>query len=176
MAVCWWLPVPISALICLRVCWGTMASWTCCAFTSLPFVRNKPCVVKHVFHTTTLPGHPWITDYIYGDPDKEEHFQALLSYLPLHNVAPVPNGQYPAMMLTTGHLVVPLHSHKLIAELQHKLGVEGSTQRNPTLERVAVRAGHRLANVIEEEADCYAFAAAVICAPWKGPTTRSSSS
>lgn len=124
-----------------------------------------------------MAGHAWITDY--GDPDKEEDFQVLLSYSPLHNVAPVPNGQYPAMMLTTGHLVVPLHSHKLIAELQHTLSGNSSTQRNPLLERVEVRAGHGAgkptAKVIEEAADCYAFAAAVIGALWKGPLRNSSS-
>lgn len=99
----------------------------------------------------------------------------LLSYSPLHNVAPVPGGQYPAVLLTTGShddRVVPLHSHKLIAELQHVLGGAGSAQRNPLLERVEVRAGHGAgkptAKIIEETADCYAFAAAVIGAPYKG--------
>lgn len=119
-----------------------------------------------------------MTDY--GNPGKEEDLQVLLSYSPLHNVAPVPGaGQYPAMMLTTGShddRVVPLHSHKLIAELQHTLGGEGSTQFNPLLERVEVRAGHGAgkptAKVIEEVADCYAFAAAVMGASWKG--TKSS--
>lgn len=82
-------------------------------------------------------------------------------------------------MLTTGShddRVVPLHSHKLIAQLQHVLASadsSGSTQQNPLLERVEVRAGHGAgkptAKIIEEVADCYGFAAAVMGAPWKGP-------
>lgn len=124
-----------------------------------------------------LPGHAWITDY--GNPDKKDDLEVLLSYSPLHNVAPVPGGQYPAVLLTTGShddRVVPLHSHKLIAQLQHALAGEG--QRNPLLERVEVRAGHGAgkptAKIIEETADCYAFAAAVIGAEFKAHVTSSS--
>ncbi len=83
------------------------------------------------------------------------------------------------MMLTTGShddRVVPLHSHKLIAQLQHVLATanpDASTQRNPLLERVEVRAGHGAgkptAKIIEEAADCYGFAAAVMGVVYKGP-------
>lgn len=39
--------------------------------------------------------------------------------------------------------VVPLHSHKLTATLQHVLaGSPGAAQRNPLVTRVEVRAGH----------------------------------
>lgn len=55
-------------------------------------------------------GHAWVTDY--GDVDEEEHFNYIIPYSPLHNVARPLNGQYPAMLLTTGShddRVVPLH-------------------------------------------------------------------
>ena len=53
--------------------------------------------------------------------------------------------QYPAVMLATGDhddRVVPLHSYKLVAELQHQLAQaqpEASAQRNPLLIRIEVR-------------------------------------
>jgi prolyl oligopeptidase len=52
--------------------------------------------------------------------------------------------QYPAMMLATGDhddRVVPLHSYKLVSQLQHALGMgESSPQRNPLLIRIEVAA------------------------------------
>lgn len=68
-------------------------------------------------------GHAWITDY--GNPDVAEDFNWLLPLSPLHNVArPKDDGQYPAFLLTTGDhddRVVPLHTLKLVATLQHTL-------------------------------------------------------
>lgn len=69
--------------------------------------------------------------------------------------------------------VVPLHSHKLIATLQHVLGgdARSSAQRNPLLIRVETRAGHGAgkptAKIIEEAADSYAFAAKAMQASWR---------
>jgi len=67
--------------------------------------------------------------------------------------------------------VVPLHSHKLTATLQHVLaGHEESPQRNPLITRIDVRAGHGAGKptkkVIEEAADSFGFAAKVVGAKW----------
>ncbi|KAK9846596.1 hypothetical protein WJX81_007362 [Elliptochloris bilobata] len=128
------------------------------------------------FHKFTI-GHAWVTDY--GSPDDAAAFKTLLAISPVHNVR-VPRGgtrQYPAMLLTTGDhddRVVPLHSHKLTATLQHVLaGGPDAPQRNPLLTRVEVRAGHGAgkptAKIIAECADMYAFAAKALGAPWKAP-------
>jgi prolyl oligopeptidase len=120
-------------------------------------------------------GHAWITDY--GNPEKKEDFPVLFSYSPIHNVRrPADGGQYPAFMVTTGDhddRVVPLHSHKLTATLQHVMGGEGSPQRNPIITRVDVRAGHGAGKptdkVIAEVADMFGFAAGVVGAAWCDP-------
>ena len=125
------------------------------------------------FHKFTI-GHAWVTDY--GCSDEAADFDYLIKYSPLHNVAtPSDGGQYPAVLLATGDhddRVVPLHSHKLIATLQHELALksEGSAQRNPLCIRVEVRAGHGAgkptAKVIEETADLFSFAAKCMSAKW----------
>lgn len=69
--------------------------------------------------------------------------------------------------------MVPLHSLKLLATLQHVLaGAPGSQQRNPLLARVEVRAGHGAGKptdkVIAETTDMFAFAAHAVGASWQG--------
>jgi prolyl oligopeptidase len=127
------------------------------------------------FHKFTI-GHAWITDY--GNPDEAEDFAYILRYSPIHNVAlPADGGQYPAYMITTGDhddRVVPLHSHKLTATLQHVLaGAPNSPQRNPLLTRIEVRAGHGAgkptSKIIDEQSDMFAFAAACMGAKWAAP-------
>lgn len=65
---------------------------------------------------------------------------------PLHNVRkPKDGGQYPSMMLLTGDhddRVVPLHTLKYTAELQHVLCQPGSAQRNPIVARIDTKSGH----------------------------------
>ena len=121
-----------------------------------------------------VTGHAWTSDY--GNPDHAEDFAYIHPYSPVHNVRAPAGGtrQYPAMMITTGDhddRVVPLHSHKLTATLQHVLaGHEDSPQRNPLITRIDVRAGHGAGKptkkVIEEAADSFGFAAKVIGAKW----------
>lgn len=120
-------------------------------------------------------GHAWTSDY--GDPDKPEDFAYLYPYSPIHNVHTPSGGsqQYPAILITTGDhddRVVPLHSHKLTAALQHELvtGNPDSAQTNPLITRIDVRAGHGAgkptAKVIEEAAESFGFAAKAINAKW----------
>lgn len=70
--------------------------------------------------------------------------------------------------------VVPLHSLKLIAELQYQLAAaapDSSKQRNPLLIRVEVRAGHGAgkptAKIIAETSDLIGFAAQCVGAQWQ---------
>ena len=88
------------------------------------------------FHKFTI-GHAWTSDY--GNPDVKEDFEVVLKYSPLHNVRA--DVQYPAVLITTGDhddRVVPLHSLKLLATLQHV----ASGNERPILGRIETKAGH----------------------------------
>ncbi|CAA0812460.1 Prolyl oligopeptidase family protein [Striga hermonthica] len=143
------------------------------------------CALAHVgvmdmlrFHKFTI-GHAWTSDY--GCSEKEEEFNWLFKYSPLHNVRrPWENHshkdtQYPStMLLTADHddRVVPLHSLKLLATLQYVLctSLEKSPQRNPIIGRIEQKAGHGAGmptqKIIDEAADRYAFMAKVVNATW----------
>lgn len=104
-------------------------------------------------------GHAWIPEY--GDPKDKVHFENLIKYSPYHNI-PANVDTYPAtLLLTADHddRVVPAHSFKFIAELQHKLGKK--LPNTPLLMRVDTKAGHGAGRptwkVIEEFADIYSF-------------------
>jgi prolyl oligopeptidase len=108
------------------------------------------------FHLFTI-GAAWISDF--GNPDDPEQFAQALAYSPLHNVRP--GTSYPATLVLTGDhddRVVPLHSHKFTATLQH-----GQAGDQPILTRIEVSTGHGLgkptALVAAEWADLLAFAA-----------------
>jgi len=102
-------------------------------------------------------GRYWVDDY--GYPSKEADFRNLLTYSPYHNIK---GGKaYPAILVTTADTddrVVPGHSFKYTAELQHEdIGAK------PHLIRIETRAGHGSGKptdkIIAEAADKYAFAA-----------------
>lgn len=108
------------------------------------------------FHLFTI-GAAWISDY--GNPADPEQFAQALAYSPLHNVRP--GTSYPATLVLTGDhddRVVPLHSHKFTAALQHAQAGE-----QPILTRIEVSTGHGLgkptALIAAEWADLLAFAA-----------------
>lgn len=101
-------------------------------------------------------GRYWTTEY--GDAESSrEHFEFLTAYGPLHNIK---RGQAypPILILTADHddRVVPMHSKKLAAALQH-----ANESDNVILLRVQTRAGHSLGKPtwkqIEERVDVFAF-------------------
>ncbi len=106
------------------------------------------------FHKFTA-GRYWVDDY--GSPDNPEEFQVLYSYSPYHNLKK--GVKYPATLVTTADTddrVVPSHSFKFIAMLQHCQGGPA-----PVLARIETRAGHGAgrptSQIIEEVADEWAF-------------------
>lgn len=108
------------------------------------------------FHLFTV-GAAWSSDY--GHPDDPEQFEDLLAYSPLHRVRE--GTAYPATLVVTGDhddRVVPLHSHKFIAALQH-----AQSGAEPVLTRIEVNTGHGFgkpaAKIASEWADLLAFAA-----------------
>lgn len=108
------------------------------------------------FHLFTI-GAAWISDY--GNPDNPEQFRQALAYSPLHNVRL--ETSYPAtLVLTADHddRVVPLHSHKFTAALQHAQAGD-----QPILTRIEVSTGHGIGKpttlIAAEWADLLAFAA-----------------
>ena len=108
------------------------------------------------FHKFT-GGLAWASDY--GNPDDAADFEVALAYSPVHNVRP--GTAYPATLVTTGDhddRVVPLHSHKFAAALQHAQAGDA-----PVLTRIETATGHGagkpLAKVAAEWADQLAFAA-----------------
>ena len=108
------------------------------------------------FHLFTI-GAAWISDY--GNPDDPEQFAKALAYSPLQNVRT--GTSYPATLVLTGDhddRVVPLHSHKFTAALQHAQAGE-----QPILTRIEVATGHGIGKptslIAAEWADLLAFAA-----------------
>ena len=99
-------------------------------------------------------GWGWVVEY--GSSDNEKEFKVLVKYSPLHNLK---ENEYPATFITTADhddRVVPAHSFKFAATLQEK-----NKNTNPTLIRIATKAGHGagkpLSKIIEEKADEWTF-------------------
>lgn len=107
------------------------------------------------YHKFTI-GWAWATDYGTVD-DSKEMFEYLKGYSPLHNVKP--GTDYPATLVMTGDhddRVVPAHSFKFAATLQ-----AANTNKNPTLIRIDVNAGHGagkpISKIIDAQADMWSF-------------------
>ncbi len=132
---------------------ATVAQHPDLAAVALPGVGVMDMLRYHLF---TI-GAAWASDY--GSPEDPEMFEVLRAYSPLHNLEP--GTSYPATLVLTGDhddRVVPAHSFKYTAELQHCQG--GSA---PVLARIETAAGHGAGRsstvVVEETTDLLAFAA-----------------
>jgi len=107
------------------------------------------------YHTFTA-GAGWAYDYGTVE-DSQEMFHYLKGYSPVHNIEA--GTEYPATLITTGDhddRVVPAHSFKFAAELQHKQAGD-----NPVLIRIETNAGHGagtpVSKTIEQYADIFGF-------------------
>ncbi|KAH8092482.1 prolyl oligopeptidase [Cristinia sonorae] len=103
-------------------------------------------------------GRAWTSDY--GDPHDPHDFDFIYKISPVHNV-PKDKVLPPTILLTADHddRVVPLHSFKFAATLQHTL----PHNPNPLLLRVDKKAGHGAGKStdqrIKEAADKWGFVA-----------------
>eukprot|EP00455_Lapot_gusevi_P030934 TRINITY_DN3335_c0_g4_i1.p1 TRINITY_DN3335_c0_g4~~TRINITY_DN3335_c0_g4_i1.p1 ORF type:complete len:745 (+),score=189.14 TRINITY_DN3335_c0_g4_i1:73-2307(+) len=120
------------------------------------------------YHRFTI-GHAWKTEY--GDPEDPKHFDNIYKYSPVHNVRD--DVEYPSVLLLAADhddRVVPSHSYKYIATVQHVMG-HRVTQRNPLLIRVHTKAGHGagkpLKKVIEETAEIMGFVVKTLKAQYR---------
>lgn len=116
------------------------------------------------FHKFTI-GHAWISDY--GNPDVKEDFEVLHKYSPVHTVHA--ETAYPYVLLTTSDhddRVVPLHSYKYIAHLQH--GAHKDSK--PLVIRIETKAGHGAGKPtkkrIDEATDKFSFLGLALDAKW----------
>ncbi len=107
------------------------------------------------YHTFTA-GAGWAYDYGTAEQSKAM-FEYLKGYSPVHNVKE--EIEYPATLITTSDhddRVVPAHSFKFAAQLQHK-----QTGTNPTLIRIETDAGHGagkpVSKTIDEYTDVFGF-------------------
>jgi prolyl oligopeptidase len=102
-------------------------------------------------------GHFWRDEY--GSSEVAEEFPALRAYSPYHNVKP--GVRYPPTLVVTADTddrVVPMHSFKYAAALQHAQAGDA-----PILLRIETRAGHGsglpISKRIDQSADTWSFLA-----------------
>jgi len=107
------------------------------------------------YHTHCANAYQWSSDF--GTVEDPAQFRALRAYSPVHNVRE--GACYPPTLVTTGDhddRVVPWHSYKFAAALQHAQGCA-----SPVLIRVETRAGHGAGKPtwmqVENLADKWAF-------------------
>ncbi|KAI0260483.1 prolyl oligopeptidase [Gloeopeniophorella convolvens] len=115
-------------------------------------------------------GRAWTSDY--GNPHDPHDFDFIYPISPVHNV-PANKTLPPMLLLTADHddRVVPLHSFKLAATLQHV----AASNPHPLLLRLELKAGHGAGKStelkIKEAADKWSFAAQTIGLKWKENVT-----
>lgn len=117
------------------------------------------------FHLSSI-GASWYSEY--GNPEEEPHFRNLYSYSPLHNVGVKEGQSFPAVLATTAEnddRVLPFHSYKYVATLQHING--GVENGQPLLLKVTPNAGHNteerpLSVRIQDYTDYYGFYQSVV--------------
>lgn len=116
------------------------------------------------YHKFTI-GWGWAVEY--GSSDNEEQFPYIYKYSPVHNIQD--GVEYPAtLVMTADHddRVVPAHSFKYAAQLQHSQAGEA-----PVLIRIESKAGHGAGKPtskrIDEAADMYAFLFQNVGVPYK---------
>jgi prolyl oligopeptidase len=107
------------------------------------------------YHTASANAYAWSSDY--GTVDDPDQFRALRAYSPVHNLEP--GRCYPPTLVTTADhddRVVPWHSFKFAAALQHAQGCD-----KPVLIRIETRAGHGAGKptwmLVEDWANHWAF-------------------
>ncbi|KAF4092562.1 hypothetical protein AMELA_G00022300 [Ameiurus melas] len=124
------------------------------------------------FHKFTI-GHAWTTDY--GCADNPEQFKWLIKYSPLHNLPSLDSEAppFPAILLLTADhddRVVPLHTLKYAATLQHSVG-RRANQKQPLMLRVDTRSGHGAgkptAKAILEDTHIFSFIAQTLGLHWR---------
>jgi prolyl oligopeptidase len=109
------------------------------------------------YHTASANARQWSSDF--GIAEDATEFKALRAYSPVHNLKA--GTCYPPTLVTTADRddrVVPWHSYKFAAELQHAQGCP-----NPVMIRIETRAGHGAGKPvwmqIEDIADQFGFVA-----------------
>jgi len=109
------------------------------------------------YQTASANARQWSSDY--GLSENADEFKAQRAYSPVHNVKA--GTCYPPTLITTAEgddRVVPWHSFKFAAEMQHAQGCS-----NPVFIRIETRAGHGGGKPvwmqIEDFADQYGFVA-----------------
>ena len=115
------------------------------------------------YHTASANARQWSSDL--GISENPAEFEAIRAYSPVHNVKL--GVCYPPTLVTTADRddrVVPWHSYKFAAELQH---VQDCT--NPVMIRIETRAGHGAGKPvwmqIENIADQFGFVANALGMP-----------
>jgi prolyl oligopeptidase len=115
------------------------------------------------YHTASANARQWSSDL--GISEDPAEFKAIRAYSPVHNLKP--GVCYPPTLVTTADRddrVVPWHSYKFAAELQHVQACE-----NPVLIRIETRAGHGAGKPvwmqIEDIADQFGFVANALGMP-----------